>query len=113
MNMLVLLAIIYKVKCAYLYKDGGYCSRAIRKSNCFHKRGHGAPCKFSNNKYMIGLGITEILVSQIPNFHKLSWLSIVAAIMSFAYSSIGLGLAFTKVISGTFPLFLQVSSPCF
>ncbi|XP_034890741.1 amino acid permease 8 [Populus alba] len=73
---------------------------AIRKSNCFHKRGRGAPCKFSNNKYMIGLGITEILVSQIPNFHKLSWLSIVAAIMSFAYSSIGLGLAFAKVISG-------------
>ncbi|KAB5553199.1 hypothetical protein DKX38_010510 [Salix brachista] len=33
---------------------------AIRKSNCFHKRGHRAPCKFSSNQYMIGLGITEI-----------------------------------------------------
>uniref|UniRef100_A0A6N2MDC2 Amino acid transporter transmembrane domain-containing protein n=1 Tax=Salix viminalis TaxID=40686 RepID=A0A6N2MDC2_SALVM len=73
---------------------------AIRKSNCFHKRGHGAPCKFSSNQYMIGIGITEILVSQIPNFHKLSWLSVVAAVMSFVYSSIGLGLAFAKVISG-------------
>ncbi|KAJ6330192.1 hypothetical protein OIU76_008925 [Salix suchowensis] len=73
---------------------------AIRKSNCFHKRGHGAPCKFSSNQYMIGLGITEILVSQIPNFHKLSWLSTIAAVMSFVYSSIGLGLAFAKVISG-------------
>lgn len=54
---------------------------------------------------MIGIGITEILVSQIPNFHKLSWLSVVAAVMSFVYSSIGLGLAFAKVISGSFPLF--------
>ncbi|KDP34177.1 hypothetical protein JCGZ_07748 [Jatropha curcas] len=49
---------------------------------------------------MLGLGITEIFVSQIPNFHKLSWLSIIAATMSFAYASIGLGLAFSKVISG-------------
>uniref|UniRef100_A0A6N2L414 Amino acid transporter transmembrane domain-containing protein n=1 Tax=Salix viminalis TaxID=40686 RepID=A0A6N2L414_SALVM len=73
---------------------------AIRKSNCFHKRGHGAPCKFSSNQYMIGIGITEILVSHHPNFHKLSWLSVVAAVMSFVYSSIGLGLAFAKVISG-------------
>jgi hypothetical protein len=40
----------------------------------------------------------QILLSQIPNFHKLSWLSILAAIMSFAYSSIGLGLSVAKVV---------------
>lgn len=73
---------------------------AIRKSNCFHERGHNAPCKFSNNPYMIGLGIVEIFLSQIPNFHKLSLLSIVAAIMSFGYAGIGIGLAITKIISG-------------
>lgn len=49
---------------------------------------------------MIGLGILELFLSQIPNFHNLSMLSVVAAIMSFAYSSIGVGLAFAKVISG-------------
>lgn len=49
---------------------------------------------------MIGLGILEIFLSQIPNFHKLSMLSVVAAIMSFAYSSIGVGLALAKVVSG-------------
>ncbi|KAJ8638648.1 hypothetical protein MRB53_012915 [Persea americana] len=38
--------------------------------------------------------------SQIPNLHKLSWLSIVAAFMSFGYSLIGVGLALAKVISG-------------
>ncbi|KAK4854452.1 hypothetical protein QYF36_024036 [Acer negundo] len=73
---------------------------AISKSNCFHKEGHGAPCKFTNNPYMIAIGITEIFLSQIPNFHKLSWLSIVAAIMSFSYAGIGMGLSFAKVVSG-------------
>ncbi|KAK4853509.1 hypothetical protein QYF36_010303 [Acer negundo] len=33
--------------------------------------------------YMIALGITEIFLSQIPNFDKLSWLSTVAEIVSF------------------------------
>ncbi|KAG8635897.1 amino acid permease 6 isoform X2 [Manihot esculenta] len=74
--------------------------RAIRESNCYHKGGHGASCKYSSSWYILGLGITEIFVSQIPNFHKLSWLSIIAAIMSFAYAAIGLGLALVKVISG-------------
>ncbi|KAI3468177.1 hypothetical protein Pfo_024840 [Paulownia fortunei] len=73
---------------------------AIQKSDCFHTRGHEAPCSVSHNPYMIGLGILEIFLSQIPNFHKLSMLSVVAAIMSFAYSSIGVGLAFAKVITG-------------
>lgn len=47
---------------------------------------------------MIIFACFQILLSQIPNFHKLSWLSIVAAVMSFAYSSIGLGLSVAKVI---------------
>ena len=39
---------------------------------------------------MIALGIFEILLSQIPNFHELSWLSSVAAIMSFGMRVQGL-----------------------
>ncbi|GMQ03503.1 hypothetical protein CsSME_00049277 [Camellia sinensis var. sinensis] len=73
---------------------------AIKKSNCYHNRGREAQCSFSNNPYMIGLGILEIFLSQIPDFHKLSMLSIVAAFMSFGYSFIGMGLAFAKVVSG-------------
>ncbi|KAG8375621.1 hypothetical protein BUALT_Bualt10G0119400 [Buddleja alternifolia] len=73
---------------------------AIQKSDCFHTRGHEVACKVSHNPYMIGMGILQIFLSQIPNFHKLSILSVVAAIMSFGYSSIGVGLALAKVISG-------------
>ncbi|KAL0330387.1 UNVERIFIED_CONTAM: Amino acid permease 1 [Sesamum radiatum] len=40
------------------------------------------------------------IFSQIPNFHKLSMLSVVAAIMSFAYSSIGVDLPLQKLVSG-------------
>lgn len=77
---------------------------AIQKSNCFHKNGHDAIqksyCKFDYMKYMIGLGVFEIFLSQIPNFHKLSFLSFIAAIMSFSYSLIGVGLALATIISG-------------
>ena len=46
---------------------------------------------------MIMFGVTEILLSQIPDFDQLWWLSIVAAVMSFTYSTIGLGLGIGKV----------------
>ncbi|KAC9689948.1 hypothetical protein E3N88_45394 [Mikania micrantha] len=49
----------------------------------------------------IGYTITaSISIVQYTNFHKLSWLSIVAAVMSFAYSLIGLGLSIAEVAGG-------------
>lgn len=49
------------------------------------------------NPYMIAFGITQIIFSQIPDFDQLWWLSILAAVMSFTYSTIGLGLGIAKV----------------
>eukprot|EP01018_Ginkgo_biloba_P025838 Gb_05209 [translate_table: standard] len=71
--------------------------KAIRESNCFHKNGHDSPCHFSDYTFMIVFGVTEIIFSQIPDFNRIWWLSIVAAIMSFSYSTIGLGLGIAKV----------------
>ncbi|KAL3638510.1 Amino acid permease 6 [Castilleja foliolosa] len=73
---------------------------AIKRSNCFHKMGHEAGCHTSNNPYIITFGLIQIVLSQIPNFHKLSVLSLVAAAMSFAYSSIGLALAAAMIAGG-------------
>ncbi|KAG8503724.1 hypothetical protein CXB51_001721 [Gossypium anomalum] len=70
---------------------------AIKRSNCFHKSGGKDPCHMSSNGYMISFGIAEVIFSQIPNFSHIGWLSIVAAIMSFTYSSVGLGLGIGKV----------------
>lgn len=70
---------------------------AIKRSNCFHKSGGEDPCHINSNPYMIAFGITEIIFSQIPDFDQLWWLSIVAAVMSFTYSTIGLGLGIAKV----------------
>lgn len=50
---------------------------------------------------MVIFAIIQIILSQIQNFHKLSWLSMLAAVMSFAYSLIGLGLSIAKV-AGTY-----------
>lgn len=73
---------------------------AISKSNCFHKKGHQADCKVSNNAYMVIFAVIQIILSQVPNFHKLSPLSVIAAIMSFTYSLIGIGLSIAKIAGG-------------
>ncbi|TXG64048.1 hypothetical protein EZV62_011042 [Acer yangbiense] len=73
---------------------------AVKRSNCFHKNGHEAGCHTSNNMFMTIFGVTQIILSQIPNFHELSALSIIAAIMSFAYSLIGLGLSLAQIAGG-------------
>ncbi|XP_027941591.1 amino acid permease 3-like [Vigna unguiculata] len=71
---------------------------AVKRSNCYHNSGGKDPCKMNSNVYMISFGIAEIILSQIPDFNELWWLSIVAAVMSFTYSIIGLGLGIAKVI---------------
>ncbi|PON68453.1 Amino acid transporter, transmembrane domain containing protein [Trema orientale] len=73
---------------------------AVRRSNCFHKHGHSEKCSISSYPFMIIFACIQMVLSQIPNFHDLSWLSILAAIMSFAYSSIGVGLSIAKVAGG-------------
>ncbi|KAL0325322.1 UNVERIFIED_CONTAM: Amino acid permease 6 [Sesamum radiatum] len=76
---------------------------AVLRSNCFHKYGHHVKCLKSNYPSMAIFAGIQIILSQIPNFHELSWLSIVAAVMSFTYSFIGLGLSIAKLI-GTYIL---------
>ncbi|CAI8598324.1 unnamed protein product [Vicia faba] len=71
---------------------------AIVRSNCFHRSGGKDPCHMNSNIYMIAFGAVQIIFSQIPDFDQLWWLSIVAAVMSFTYSTIGLGLGIGKVI---------------
>ncbi|XP_059630684.1 amino acid permease 3-like [Cornus florida] len=70
---------------------------AIKRSNCFHESGGKNPCYISSNPYMIMFGVAEIIFSQIPDFDQIWWLSIVAAGMSFTYSTIGLALGIGKV----------------
>ncbi|KAK9065502.1 hypothetical protein SSX86_014903 [Deinandra increscens subsp. villosa] len=74
------------------------CMSAIQRSNCYHNQGHEASCEYEGNLYMFLFGVIQIVMSQIPDFHSMVWVSIVAAIMSFCYSSIGFGLGISKVI---------------
>ncbi|KAI3976385.1 hypothetical protein MKX01_038684 [Papaver californicum] len=70
---------------------------AIKRSNCFHASHDDSPCLTSSTPYMIIFGVSEIIFSQIPDFDQISWLSMVAAVMSFTYSGIGMGLGIAKV----------------
>lgn len=74
------------------------CMTAIQKSNCFHKNGRDADCKYSGHIYMLLFGVVEIVMSQIPDFHSMVLVSVVASIMSFCYASIGFGLGIAQVI---------------
>uniref|UniRef100_A0ACD5V4A5 Uncharacterized protein n=1 Tax=Avena sativa TaxID=4498 RepID=A0ACD5V4A5_AVESA len=73
--------------------------RAILKANCYHARGHDAPCAYDGSYYMLMFGGMQLLLSFIPGFHDMAWLSVVAAIMSFSYAFIGLGLGLANTIS--------------
>ena len=59
---------------------------------------------------MLLFGGAQIIVSQIPDFHNMEWLSILAAIMSFSYSTIGLGLGFAKVIGNLILLYYIINN---
>ncbi|KAI3753003.1 hypothetical protein L2E82_25046 [Cichorium intybus] len=76
---------------------------AIKRSNCFHKHGHRTGCHTLNNSYLSIFAVIEIILSQIPNFHKLSIISILATIMSFTYASIGIGLSIARIADGGHP----------
>lgn len=60
----------------------------------------------STNTYMIIFGATQLFLSQIPNFDQIWWLSIVAAVMSVTYSTIGLALGIAKVAGYNICLFI-------
>lgn len=75
--------------------------RALSKAVCFHNKGHEADCRVSDSLYMVGFGVVQVFLSQLPNFHELWWLSILAAVMSVTYSFIAVGLSLATVISGT------------
>jgi amino acid permease len=81
---------------------------AFKRSDCFHNNpaqstaDDGSPgCTVSNTPWMIFFGALQLVFSQIENFHELWWLSIFAAIMSFSYSTIGLGLSIGKATQHT------------
>ncbi|KAK9832765.1 hypothetical protein WJX84_012215 [Apatococcus fuscideae] len=71
---------------------------AIRRSDCFHG---GYSCKPDLWQYCIIFGACQIVFSQIPNLSQATALSVVAAIMSLTYATIGLGLSIGKATEHT------------
>lgn len=77
----------------------GFC-RAVYKSNCFHKNGHSADCSVFTTSYMVVFGVVQVFFSQLQSLHEVAWLSVLAAVMSFSYSAIAVGLSLAQTISG-------------
>ncbi|XP_057431786.1 probable amino acid permease 7 [Lotus japonicus] len=89
--------VLYGTSIAYVLTTATSLS-AILRSNCYHEKGHQAPCSYGGNLYMVLFGLVQIVMSFIPDLHNMAWLSVLAAIMSFTYSFIGLGLGIATVI---------------
>ncbi|OEL17634.1 Amino acid permease 3 [Dichanthelium oligosanthes] len=72
---------------------------AIKRPNCFPTDdGHGNPLKTSGTPYTIIFAVVGIFMSQIPDFDQISWLPFLAVVMSFTYSTIGLGFGIAQVV---------------
>jgi len=77
--------------------------RAIQKANCYHEEGHDAPCSVGGDVYyMLLFGLAQVVLSQIPGFHEMAGLSVFAAVMSFTYALVGVGLGVAKVIGNIY-----------
>ncbi|KAK7316835.1 hypothetical protein RJT34_00584 [Clitoria ternatea] len=72
--------------------------RAIQSSICYQNKVDKAACESGDAYYILLFGALQILLSQIPNFHNIKWLSVVAATMSFAYAFIAIGLCTAQII---------------
>ncbi|GAU13211.1 hypothetical protein TSUD_234180 [Trifolium subterraneum] len=72
---------------------------AIERSHCLHVTQRKDICDISSKSsmYMALFGVVELLLSHFSNLNQVSWLSIIATIMSLIYSGIGLGLGIAKV----------------
>ncbi|KAJ3678050.1 hypothetical protein LUZ60_001853 [Juncus effusus] len=69
---------------------------SVVRTNCHHYKGHDAKCDSSGTLYMVLFGVVELILSQFPSLEKITLISVVAAVMSFAYSLIGLLLSVVK-----------------
>ncbi|CAO2175821.1 unnamed protein product [Urochloa humidicola] len=73
--------------------------QAIRRAGCFHYKVHEGPCHASTSPYIAIFGVMQVVFSQIPDLDKVWWLSIIAAIMSFSYSTIGVSLGIAEIVA--------------
>ncbi|KQJ83307.1 amino acid permease 3 [Brachypodium distachyon] len=72
---------------------------AIKRAGCFHLEGHKSECKSSITPYIAIYGIMQVAFSQIPGLDNMWWLSTVATVMSFTYSTIGIALGVAQIIA--------------
>ncbi|KAI4982984.1 hypothetical protein ZWY2020_023476 [Hordeum vulgare] len=76
------------------------------KANATTPQTHDAPSSVDGSYYMLMFGGAQLLLSFIPNFHDMVWLSAIAAVMSFSYAFIGLGLGLASTICKYYALLL-------
>ncbi|XP_021846190.2 amino acid permease 4 [Spinacia oleracea] len=72
---------------------------SVKRTNCYHTKGAEADCQPSSNSFLLIFGAIHIVLSQLPSLEKVTFLSVIAATMSFCYSFIALYLCVAKFVS--------------
>ncbi|CAN4102558.1 unnamed protein product [Withania somnifera] len=93
-------AIVYTItsSISIQYVDDIFDTKIKLLSYCYHDQGHDATCGYGSTRYMVIFGLIQVIVSQIPDFQSMKWLTVVATVMSFTYSIIGSAVGLAKVI---------------
>ncbi|KAH9626381.1 hypothetical protein KSS87_002189 [Heliosperma pusillum] len=72
---------------------------SIKRTNCYRTQGPDADCHPSGNSFLLIFGAINIVLCQVPSLEKVTFLSVIAATMSFGYSFIALYLCVAKFTS--------------
>lgn len=73
----------------------GQSMKGIASSDC-----SGADCQEGIAPWIILFGITQLFLSQVPDFHSLWWVSLMGGVMSIGYCLIAAGGSIAAAVSG-------------
>ncbi|KAF5444727.1 hypothetical protein F2P56_033835 [Juglans regia] len=99
LNLLVT-ASLYTDSASQMMADIQWVSKCTKNNNGSFK----IPCWVYQKPYFIVFGVTQILLSQISDFRRLRWLTLLCFGAFLIYSSIGVGLSLTKIASNNWSI---------
>lgn len=73
----------------------GQSLKGVASSEC-----QGADCQDGIAPWIVLFGVVQLLLSQVPDFHSLWWVSLVGGIMSIGYCAIAAGASIAAVVNG-------------
>ncbi|XP_040998958.1 amino acid permease 3-like [Juglans microcarpa x Juglans regia] len=101
---LFVIASLYTDSASQMMADIEWVSKCSNSNNVNVDDSIKIPCWVYQKPYYIVFGVTQILLSQISDFRRLRWLILLCFGAFLIFSSIGVGLSFTKIASNNWSI---------